>query len=50
MKNWNRKAVSLKNHHIEWLDRTMISLSKFVQRKIDEELEKEKMNGDNKGI
>ena len=44
--NWFAKTISLKKRHLEWLDRTMISLSKFVQRKIDEELEKENNDGD----
>ena len=46
VESWVKKTISIKKRHLEWLDRTMVSLSKFVQRKIDEELEKENKDGD----
>jgi hypothetical protein len=37
-----RKNITLKKEQADWVEKNAISLSKFVQKKIDEEMKKER--------
>ena len=39
--NMIHKTITIKQIHEEWIEKNTINLSRFVQRKIDEELENE---------
>ena len=37
-----KKAVSIKDYHADWIELRTISLSKYIQKKIDEDIAREK--------
>ena len=37
------KTIRLEKYHIEWIDKKMINLSKYVRRKIDEDIKRDEL-------
>ena len=49
MSEYVKKHITLKKEHAEWVEKNCINLSRFVQRQIDEEIEKERRRVSGKG-